>query len=393
MRQLSVWIAGLLLGGLGVTGVITVASISREQQPEGLLLQHHILPRASIPISSENHTSATRSGPLRVTFCLFGVIPRSIQTTWPAFQARVLDVLQARGAIVEVAAFNIDVGNATVDGVSIDRRDLKLVPCIHCESESQASIDRRLDSWCSQPSCKIFQYPGVTSKNAVRALATEARVSRFLDANKERFDVAIVSSADLYLLFDVRVADVIRSAHTADAVFTASLADCKGYTNGYYIGRPDVVATVMRRMHETKHLDHRYLGWYEGVLKGSFEHSHIHRLMTAQIFFKVRANGFITLPGNSSLEWRGSDRSKDNHAIATFGEFIDKCRVWAQRLLLMWRLRARYPVWNYARAAWDKEIVPKIVPGMLHYWHGSQASAADHRTLFVPCCDEHAEFA
>lgn len=335
----SIWWLGI--------GVLLVFSTSA-------LLEHQPSSLSSAPADANSSARFPR-----VVLCLFGVLPRGIGVTWPVFRSRVVDVLRARQVPVEVALFGIDVGSERVNGVTVDARDTAAVPHVYNETTSQPTIDARVKTWCTPPACQLFgRWSTAARANAWRQLFIERRVGQFLKQNRARFDVAIVACADLYLTHDVRLADVVRAAGTADAIFTPNFRDHGGgFTDSYYIGRPDVIGTVLCRLNDVKSAPLSEVpsgAAYELLLKAAFHKHGVSRIVTAQQFFKVRANRRVGWGGTHRIDWSSTERE----GAGWLGRAVEKLRIQLEYVGLIWRLRAEYPLRNYvangdlARTLW-----------------------------------------
>ena len=336
-----------------------VCTLQRERQPDAPMMHSPQRLRRS-NIESMNTTTprplrvVPTPRPLRVVLCLFGVLPRSIRVTWPIVQQRVLNVLRARRCVVTVAVFNLDVNQSKVDGVHVDKRDADVVPCQHCETQSQAHVDREVErQWCHPRTCRFMygKLSSATTRNALRQMYLEDRVGIFLASRGAHFDAAVVSCADNFLVYDVRLADVALASRTFDAVFTTTNNDAGGYTNGYYIGAPGPLAAVMRRIKEYESYPAMSTSYdYEYVLRKAFEANRIRRLVTAQVFFKVRASRMVVWQGAHNLDWQGTDRAVDPSSawfLASMWRLGDRCRVIAEYARLIWLLRWQFPLVGY----------------------------------------------
>ena len=295
-------------------------------------------------------------------------MPRAIRVTWPAFKARLVDVLRARGVDVEVAIFNIDVQHAKVDGVFVNASDSdRIVPHAHYESHRQRDIDTYLRGW--SPQTRVFRMPYAPGwhravyNNGMRQLFIEDRVAKFLKRNHQRFDAAIAAVPDNLVLFDVRLADVARAIEMNDAMFIPNFRDHGGYTNGYYIGAPQVLARVMRRLHEMDSYSETVLNGtdhdlgYEGFLTCALRAHRVRRLVTAQQFFRVRASRHVgwghSAPGGHVIDWRGTDRDvrggrgSAGRLYAWMAAQVEKLRCSLEYVQLIWSLREQWPLIKY----------------------------------------------
>ncbi len=96
--------------------------------------------------------------PMRVALVLFGVIPRSIRWTWPVFERQLLEPLRARGHVVDIYGFNVEVHSPVVDDMPLNQSDVALVPFAALDSWRQEDIDSVIARLCPDGvlKCKSF---------------------------------------------------------------------------------------------------------------------------------------------------------------------------------------------------------------------------------------------
>ena len=83
----------------------------------------------------------------RVVLCLFGVVPRGIRHTWPAFRANVIAKLRQ---LPHVYVFNMDTGMEAVDGgVRANQSDQYIVPATYRADARQADADTEISRRCA----------------------------------------------------------------------------------------------------------------------------------------------------------------------------------------------------------------------------------------------------
>lgn len=250
---------------------------------------------SSVPVSV---TSA--DAPLHVVLCLFGVVQRSIRVTWPAIQARVVDVLRASQISVTVAVFSMDVGDALIDGCRVDADDVKLVPYDHIEVVQQSDVDAIINSSCtpSLQHCPILTRQHLslaTRRNALRQMYSEAVVGRFLKRTAHSIDAAVVIGPDFFPFDNLSIADVRIAASNRNITVISSTNPSGSYTNGYYIGHPIPVSKVLQR------IDPYFAGrlpvqsgrGYEAHLQAGFALHGVHARLTEFFYVKVRASASL----------------------------------------------------------------------------------------------------
>ena len=242
-----------------------------------------------------------RVPPLRVVLCIFGVVPRAIRVTWPAINARIVQVLRDQSMLVNVTVFTNDVGEQLVDGCRTEQADVHLVPYSVLEIHPQAEADIVINESCTPtldicPMCTVTRLPLEQRRNAHRQMYMEAVVGRFLNRSNSSFDVAVVIGGDYYPLHNVSASDVLEAATRPQTMFISrtSPSGTWGFTNGFYIGHLHAVSRVMSRaeiyFQDTRFRMHR---GYESHLAAAFAHFSIKENYTDFLFTKVRASGMF----------------------------------------------------------------------------------------------------
>ena len=241
-----------------------------------------------------------------VALCVFGVIARSIKETWPTVIDLVISPLSRHAdpyiGPVEVHAFNVNPGDAKIDGVTVSQDDLRLIEYDSLRDFNQTLIDIEVSRRCVGFRCEL-RYDGeglaYLTRNAFRQLYVEWQVSEFLSVNSGKFDVAIATGSDFLFVKEISTLDVLSAARNSDVVFTTNMNDAGGFTNGFYIGHPETLSKVLRRyseFHEFPGSDSYFQADYEKVLKDAFEYNNVSRKVTDMPFCKVRANNFVWVP-------------------------------------------------------------------------------------------------
>ena len=240
-----------------------------------------------------------RVPPLRVVLCIFGVVPRAIRVTWPAINARIVQVLRDQSMLVNVTVFTNDVGEQLVDGCRTEQADVHLVPYSVLEIHPQAEADIVINESCTPtldicPMCTVTRLPLEQRRNAHRQMYMEAVVGRFLNRSNSSFDVAVVIGGDYYPLHNVSASDVLEAATRPHTMFISRTSPSGGFTNGFYIGHLHAVSRVMSRadiyFQDTLFRTRR---GYEAHLAAAFAHSGIKEKYTDFLFAKVRASGMF----------------------------------------------------------------------------------------------------
>ena len=90
---------------------------------------------------------------MRAVVCLFGVLPRAINVTWPSIERRILAPLAEGGFATQLFLFNLDVQGAQVDGCALRTEDVTAqlaahAPHVRYESATHAAADAAIDARC-----------------------------------------------------------------------------------------------------------------------------------------------------------------------------------------------------------------------------------------------------
>lgn len=239
----------------------------------------------------------------KVLFCLFGVIPRSISTTFPKIEENIINVLE-KEYDVDVYGFNLKVDNDKMDGVTLNNDDVNVVQYDFFEEREQSKLDKEINEFCKSIDCTCGWYPkgDKIHRNCIRQMYSEYRVGLFVEKNSRDYDCVVVCGPDFYIANPINLEDVYVSINE-DVVFTSQMNDARGYTNGFYFGKPRLIIPLLKRYENLKYNLPVPSGDYEYLFKKSFDDSSIKREKTDIVFFKVRAN--------NDVFWKGIDEYQD----------------------------------------------------------------------------------
>jgi hypothetical protein len=156
---------------------------------------------------------------------------------------------------------------------------------------SQKALDAEICTVCCDKPCLVAGGASA-SQNALRQMVLEAHVGALLLRRARHFDVALVTSADLFFGVDVDAADAWRAAMLPDAVFTTAINEGPGaVTDGWYLGRAVPLARILMRWRDWPAFAHMRGQSYEEILGASFDHYRIERRVSRLAFVKIRATG------------------------------------------------------------------------------------------------------
>lgn len=229
----------------------------------------------------------------RVILCFFGVISRSIRYTYDSIKKNIIDVLNSEPDVeLSIYVFNLNIENTVIDNRIVNQKDVNIIPYNYFEEYDQKALDKNeLSVLRNKIEVRFrYDYNQHQIQNALRQMYSEFRVGAFLE--KTNFDLAIVCGPDFFIANKINMNDLISSYSETGVVYTSTMNDAQGYTNGFYFGRSENVVKILKRY---ERLD-SYLPTdkdYEYILKSSFEDSGITRKITNIVFFKIRANGNV----------------------------------------------------------------------------------------------------
>ena len=293
----------LLLMGLILTGGATQAS-----------------PSVSASLDSTSGTDSfptTSRRPLRVAVCIYGVVGRSIRWTWPTIESRVVVPLEEAGWSVTIYIFNMQVGKTRVDNNSIDAEAHRMIYSsarrdIVYEEENQhgQAVTEAVLNKTRNPAFVMYT-TNITNTNALRKMYSEMRVGRYLRRHRMEFDVAIATSADHGFPLPIPLATVRAAASESlkDEVHLGShlVSGRIDIDDGFYLGRPDVLAKFMMRFNEVPAPWHDYAVRgankrthtviFETILRQSLQHYNISIRKAQVVFYKVRSDGWLQFVG------------------------------------------------------------------------------------------------
>jgi hypothetical protein len=243
-----------------------------------------------------------------IVLCLFGVISRSIKYTYKSIKENIIDVLN-NNYIVDIYVFNLNIKNNKIDGEYVNQKDVSIIPYNYYEEYQQDILDAEIEDIKKKINIKFRPdyYPEII-KNAMRQMYSEHRVGLFLEKNLKKYDIAVVCGPDYFIANKININD-IENSYINNNFYTSTVNDASGYTNGFYIGKPDILIRPLLRYKEL----YRYLPTdkdYESVLKDSIVNNNITRNITKIVFFKIRANKTIAWQGGGRTDYLDTNEEK-----------------------------------------------------------------------------------
>ena len=306
-----------------------------------LFPDEHNIEQGSNYLAKKNTPSSSGVN-LRIAFCIFGVVARAIEWTWPSIDSQLIEPLEKAGFNITIYVFNLQVGSTKVDNNYLNSNAYRTIysPAgrhIVYEEEDQSASDiaALIRSVLETPGLRLYS-SNSTSVNALRKMYSEMRVGQYLQRNLKSFDLAIATSADHGYMFPIPV-NVVREAASLVALKTvylgAHLVSGKtGIDDGFYMGRPDILANFMQRFNAIPgvwlgDLDFTSgrtglrgtpagLPAYEVILNRSITYHNFSIRETPMIaFYKIRSDGWVQVVGQWFLgkqEWM----SEENRTFA-----------------------------------------------------------------------------
>ena len=252
-------------------------------------------------ISSRLHEKFTNPSKNRVVVCFYGVVNRSIKYTYYNLKKRMINILKKKYN-VDIYIFNNNIEYTKIDNTIINNNDLRLLKSNFVEEEKQSYIDHKINNKISNENiiCKMRKdYSKNQIINAIRQMYSEEIVGNFLLKHINDYKCAIVCGPDYFLLNNINLQHVRNSIGNNSSVYTTTVNDAQGFTNGFYIGALSPMIKILRRYSILKHLLPTNKD-YEFLLKKTFEMYKINRLKTNMKFVKIRSNKQIAIQGEMS---------------------------------------------------------------------------------------------
>mmetsp|Transcript_86670 Transcript_86670/g.245311 ORF Transcript_86670/g.245311 Transcript_86670/m.245311 type:complete len:255 (-) Transcript_86670:485-1249(-) len=172
--------------------------------------------------------------------------PRS-SVTWPTIEQRLLEPLRGTGTPVDIFAFHVVPDPAIVDGVKIDLNVSRLIPAQYYEEMNQSAVDQLI---ADLPLDAVAIWTGKRSPlhnlNNMRQLFAERMVGKMIRDSGVKYDTVVISGPDYYYPIDLDAKKSIEflSTHPKN-VLAVNTNDAMGYTNGFYMGRPDDLLPIL----------------------------------------------------------------------------------------------------------------------------------------------------
>ena len=274
---------------------------------------------------------------LHIAFCIFGVVGRAIEWTWPTMNTHLIEPLESAGFRVTIYVFNMQVGSTKVDNNYLNATAYRTIyssvgRVVVYEEEDQhgAEVTKAVASVMRSPNVHLYS-SNRTSVNALRKMYSEMRVGQYLERNMKLYDLAIATSADHGYIFHIPLT-VVREAASQSAsnlMYLGShlVSGLTGIDDGFYMGRPEVLARFMQRFNDipgprlgdlvfsSENVD-QGLPAYEVILNRSIMYHNVTARETPMVaFYKVRSDGWVQIVGSWFL---GRQRwmSEENRTFA-----------------------------------------------------------------------------
>lgn len=228
--------------------------------------------------------------------CFFGVVGRGIQYTRRSHVHHILNVLEKRGIEYKVLVVNNNIGDALIDGETIDNDDTKFIP-----SDIRVELNQRdIDAEIMKTYPKYWEvFSGEHSYadkkyclNALRQSYIEHRASMHISESYER---VIAISADFQVIHDIPIQDIIMK----NEIILSDMNHAHGYTNGLYIGTGSSVKKTMDHFYNLSGFVFRD---YEQIIKRNVENNGLNAVSKHIIFAKIRANRSVFILRNNRLK-------------------------------------------------------------------------------------------
>jgi hypothetical protein len=237
----------------------------------------------------------------KIVICFFGVCSRSIKYTHHNHIKNIIDTIK-QDYDYDIYVLNNNVGDTLIDNTKQFNDDHKIIESNIFEEMNQVDIDEKINEKISKDNiiAKMRNdYCINTIRNAMRQMFLEEQVGLFLEKNIKNYKSAIVCNSDIYFLNKINLGTIRDSMILQNSVFTSSLNDAEGYTNGFYIGSLEPLIKILKRFSILEKLlptNHDY----EYLLKQCFDMQNVTRIITEIDFVKIRSNKKIARQGKMS---------------------------------------------------------------------------------------------
>ena len=253
----------------------------------------------------------------KIVVCFFGVVSRSIQYTHNNLKSNLINILK-KHYDVDIYTFNNNIEDEQIDGVTV-KNNVAILNSTFLEEETQSFIDAIINENIKTEKIDVKMRGDYSKKNvtnSIRQMYAEEKIGNFLLNHTNDYKCAVVCGPDYYLLNNINLKHVTDSINNTSSVYTTTVNDGQGFTNGFYIGSLLPLTKILKRYSILTQLLPTDKD-YEFLLKRAFDIHHIHRLITDTTFVKIRANKIIARQGNMM-------KKKYNRAINTIEDELKK---------------------------------------------------------------------
>lgn len=271
----------------------------------------------------------------RAVVVLFGIAARGFRHTWQQLNRNIIEQLEAAGYSVDVHMINNNIGDAFVDDLQVKPVNFDAWGLSSVDDYLQSDIDKEIHSHCHDK-VRCFAHSERLKRNKVylnmmRQMWIEQKVADYLIAYGAQYDVAVAMVSEYYPLIPLDVVDINKVPLLTSSVIMSGQADFGGYTNGFYMGKPKLVAKslsgFLRQDYLYQDLERSSLPYYEKRLKMSMNSQGIDRILSTMSFCKMRASSCCGWPRSNDLLGQTEESLQKIHASAyrlqRFGYVVD----------------------------------------------------------------------
>lgn len=131
------------------------------------------------------------------------------------------------------------------------------------ERERQHIVDEHVAAYCRLHACSYAKggmhrhkgnktiywnpYTPAMTKNAVRQLYEEWRVSRYLARSNAKYDAVVAVTADIFPFYNISKGDVDAVKANEALVYGTRNTDANGFTNGFFLGSHSAMQKLLGR--------------------------------------------------------------------------------------------------------------------------------------------------
>ena len=244
----------------------------------------------------------------KVLIGFFGTVSRSIKYTYDSIKSNLIDEVN-KHFDTEIYVFNNNVENSKIDGCIQNNNDVNILKHTYIEEKTQKEIDAEIAKERDKYNiilqiCK--RYSRHMTQNCLRQMYSEEQIGNFIEKNINKYKCVIVCGPDYYLIKKININHIRNIINKTVKIYTTNVNDCRGYTNGFYIGQPHYLVTGLKRFSVLQKMLPINAN-YEYILKYVIKTNGIQRGITDMRFLKIRSSGMISFQGGIMKKYKNTE--------------------------------------------------------------------------------------